>query len=143
MICNCFIYEQNMTNSMSIRYIIQFVLISITTKLHFTQYSTNSQSFWTYTQITKKALTPDVAFTMLPLINEMAGPLFMFPMVMSAFVNWLVSTSRLKKFLLAPEVEAKQGMIDDLVQSSGEVVKTAGSYGRGDVDDNDDVSKFG
>ncbi|XP_041460450.1 ATP-binding cassette sub-family C member 9-like isoform X1 [Lytechinus variegatus] len=73
-------------------------------------------SFGTYEPITGKVLTPDVAFTTLSLFNQMAGPLFMFPFVINLLVNWIVSTGRLKKYLLAPEVEGADGEISDLLK---------------------------
>ncbi|XP_071484824.1 ATP-binding cassette sub-family C member 9-like [Diadema antillarum] len=71
-------------------------------------------SFGTYTAVTDKILTPDVVFTSLSLFNQIAGPLFMFPFVINLFVGCIVSTSRLRKYLLAPEVEGRSGDISGL-----------------------------
>lgn len=70
----------------------------------------------------------------------MAGPLFMFPFVINLFVNWIVSTGRLKTYLLAPEVEGADGAISDLlkeIDEDGDVTDSAESVGNS----HDDVSK--
>eukprot|EP00057_Strongylocentrotus_purpuratus_P024846 XP_011679320.1 PREDICTED: ATP-binding cassette sub-family C member 9-like [Strongylocentrotus purpuratus] len=62
-------------------------------------------AFGTYTSITGKPLTPDIAFTTLSLSNQIVVPLFILPLVINLFVNCLVSCGRLKTYFLAPEIE--------------------------------------
>ena len=54
-------------------------------------------------------LTPDVAFSSLALFNQLALPLFILPMSLAFMVNAIVSTKRIQGFLIAPEVEKKEG----------------------------------
>ncbi|XP_054751630.2 ATP-binding cassette sub-family C member 9-like [Lytechinus pictus] len=68
-------------------------------------------AFGTYTSLTGKPLTPDVAFTTLSLFNQITAPLFLLPFVINLFVNCLVSCRRLKTYFLAPEIEG--GVNDD------------------------------
>ncbi|XP_022103541.1 ATP-binding cassette sub-family C member 9-like [Acanthaster planci] len=65
-------------------------------------------AFGTYTPLTGLPLTPDMTFSSLALFNQLALPLFILPMSLSMVVSAIVSTKRLRKFLLAPEVEGKE-----------------------------------
>ncbi|XP_071784198.1 ATP-binding cassette sub-family C member 9-like isoform X1 [Asterias amurensis] len=61
--------------------------------------------FGTYTALTGLPLTPDITFSSLALFNRLSMPLMMLPMSLLYFINGIVSTKRIQKFLAAPEVE--------------------------------------
>ena len=63
------------------------------------------QGFGTYTALTGAPLTPDVTFSALSLFNMLTMPLMMLPMSLLMFINGVVSTNRVQKFLAGPEVE--------------------------------------
>ena len=63
------------------------------------------QGFGTYTALTGLPLTPDITFSSLALFNRLSMPLMMLPMSLLYFINGIVSTKRIQKFLAAPEVE--------------------------------------
>ncbi|XP_022102307.1 ATP-binding cassette sub-family C member 9-like [Acanthaster planci] len=62
-------------------------------------------AFITFEPISGRPLTPDITFSSLSLFNLIAVPLFMIPVSVSAIVGSIVSSKRIIKFLLAPEVE--------------------------------------
>ncbi|XP_071504808.1 ATP-binding cassette sub-family C member 9-like [Diadema antillarum] len=65
-------------------------------------------SFGTYTFLTGKPLTPDVAFSSLSFFNQLTIPLFLLPMTLATMVNAVVSSNRLLNFFMAPEVETAE-----------------------------------
>ncbi|XP_038059425.1 ATP-binding cassette sub-family C member 9-like [Patiria miniata] len=70
-------------------------------------------AFGTYTALTGLPLTPDVTFSSLALFNQLGIPLFLLPISLAMTVNAVVSTNRLRKFLLAPEVEGNESALID------------------------------
>ncbi|XP_054751628.2 ATP-binding cassette sub-family C member 9-like isoform X1 [Lytechinus pictus] len=76
----------------------------------------NLLSFTTYTAITGNVLAPDVAFSSLSFFNNLTSPMFIFPYVISLFVNAHVSTKRLQSYFSGPEVEGSP--LNDLPNGS-------------------------
>ena len=63
------------------------------------------KAFATFTAFTGEPLTPDIAFTTVALVFQIATPLFMLPVVINFSVNCFISCRRLDKYILAPEIE--------------------------------------
>ena len=63
------------------------------------------QAFATYTPLTGELLTPQITFSSLAFFNLLAIPLFTIPVSIASIVGAVVSSNRIMKFLLAPEVE--------------------------------------
>ncbi|XP_063952995.1 ATP-binding cassette sub-family C member 9-like isoform X1 [Lytechinus pictus] len=78
----------------------------------------NLLCFSTYTAITGKVLTPDVAFSSLSLLNALTDPMFVLPFVINLFVTAWVSTNRLSFFLSGPEVETKEDFGRQVVEDT-------------------------
>ncbi|XP_033123425.1 ATP-binding cassette sub-family C member 9-like isoform X2 [Anneissia japonica] len=62
-------------------------------------------SFSLYSKLEGVDLKPDIAFSSLALFQQLTVPLFLLPMTLAFLVNAIVSTNRLRNFLIAPEIE--------------------------------------
>ncbi|XP_022102313.1 ATP-binding cassette sub-family C member 9-like [Acanthaster planci] len=71
-------------------------------------------AFITFEPISGRPLTPDITFSSLSFFNLIAIPLFMIPVSVSAIVGSIVSSKRIMKFLLAPEVEGDRALPMDI-----------------------------
>ncbi|XP_071961483.1 ATP-binding cassette sub-family C member 9-like [Antedon mediterranea] len=83
-------------------------------------------SFSLYSAIEGVDLTPDIAFSSLALFQQLAVPLFLLPMTLAFLVNAIVSTKRLRNFLIAPEIEKPDNGRPPKHQENGLVHKNGG-----------------
>ncbi|XP_071960141.1 ATP-binding cassette sub-family C member 9-like [Antedon mediterranea] len=62
-------------------------------------------TFSIYSLVEGKSLTPDVAFTAIPLIQNLSAPLLLLQPTINQVVGGFVSLKRIEKFLASPEIE--------------------------------------
>ncbi|XP_033096664.1 ATP-binding cassette sub-family C member 8-like [Anneissia japonica] len=62
-------------------------------------------SFSIYSLVEGMTLTPDVAFTVIPLIQNLIAPLLLLQPTINQVVGGIVSTRRIETFLASPEIE--------------------------------------
>ncbi|XP_038076865.1 ATP-binding cassette sub-family C member 9-like [Patiria miniata] len=70
-------------------------------------------AFVTFEPLYGTPLTPAITFSSLSFFNMIAIPLFMIPVSVSGIVGSIVSSNRILKFLLAPEVERDIGELEE------------------------------
>ncbi|KAF6066553.1 ABC transporter transmembrane region family protein [Candida albicans] len=78
-------------------------------------------SFATFALTQKQALTSDIVFPALALLNLLSGPLMELPAVITSMIEANVAIGRVKNFLLSEEID--ESMIRRLPPASGESVK--------------------
>ncbi|XP_022081211.1 ATP-binding cassette sub-family C member 9-like [Acanthaster planci] len=95
------IREKELGNLLKINFgFVTTILLTLSTPIFVT-----IVGFGTYTALTGSPLTPEVTFSALSLFNMLTMPLMMLPMSLLMFINGVVSTNRVQKFLSGPEVE--------------------------------------
>ncbi|KGU01807.1 hypothetical protein MEY_06161 [Candida albicans 19F] len=78
-------------------------------------------SFATFALTQKQALTSDIVFPALALLNLLSGPLMELPAVITSMIEANVAIGRVKNFLLSEEID--ESMVRRLPPASGESVK--------------------